>query len=179
MSATLKWWSARLGNTLVASGSSRTIIRHTMKPLMSLILILSVLVASMMPTYVHAEPVKTDAAPTPAHPGVPVAPPTEVPNDNSGPNREDQSDDKQDSTTTAPPPVGLTPRTDSIEALARSLRTPSESKASVRLELSLSWRVRTHRKPARLDQLLSRARCVSTALRFVASCLRSHAPPVA
>lgn len=150
-----------------------------MKPFMSLILISALLVAPAVSAYVHPAPLKTDTAtPTPAPTDVPTAPVSDDSDGSSTPRGEEQSDEREETTTTAPPPVGLTPRTDSVEALERSLRAPAESKASARTELSLSRRVRAHHKPARLDQLISRARFVSTSLRFVASRLRSHAPPV-
>lgn len=166
-------------NGLVASRSSRTIIRHAMKSLISLILIPTVLVASVVSAYVRAEPVKADpATPNSAPADVPTAPVSDDSDASAAPRGEEPSDERKESTTTAPPPIGLTPRTDSVEALERSLRAPAGSKVSTRFEPVLSGRVRTHHKPPRLDQLISRTRCVATSLRFVASRLRSHAPPV-
>jgi len=142
-----------------------------MKSFLSLILIPAVLFASVVPASVYAVPLvdstKRDQSTLQARdkPGAPDAP------------DDDQSDQPDVPTTTAPPPICVTSRADSIEVLERSLRAAGENKASTRLELSLVLRVRTHRKLARLEQLIGRARNKSTALRSLASRVRSHAPP--
>ena len=71
-----------------------------MKPLLSLILIASMLVASVVPAYVYAEPLETDAEPPHecAQTDEAIIPVSDDAQDSCTSRREDQSDEREDST---------------------------------------------------------------------------------
>jgi len=82
-------------------------------------------------------------------------------------------------TSVALPPVGLTPRVDSFEVVERCLRASLDREsASLRFAFCDVWRVPVHHHPARQDVLNLRSRRFPGAVRAVAPCIWSKAPPL-
>ncbi len=153
------------------------------------ILIPAVLFASVAPTYAWSAPVAeetgSDLVKDVLGSSDPVVPP------NSDGSKGDSSTDPQppvgerpgerdEPTTAAPPPVGLTPRTDSFEVFERCLRASLGREAAlVRFAFSDAWRTPVRQNPPRQELLTRHSRRVSGALRMVAPCVQSNAPPLA
>ncbi len=168
----------------------------------SVILIPALLFASVAPTYAWSAPAEAaaDVLATDELPfgGPPIRTADELPGpsdprlpaDSDDPDgrlpvppvskADDESDEGGEPSTTASPPVGLTPRVESLELLERCLRATTLSKtAPWPVPVGDSWRVHVHHKPARQDLLARRSHCFSGMLRTVAPCVQSNAPPQA